>query len=176
MKHFYTLLLLLLGLTVSYQSVAQGSLAALDAKNGFKDAKFGMSISAFKGLTLDEDEMNSEQRKYYRGPTYNNVLGNTKLKYIQYSFYKGRLDKIVFVVKGNTACYNVLKAVQVAYGPGIEGKVIDGELNWKGNLVYLRLTPMKDDGVDYYHFQMGNESYAINNMRKPEISRIAKDL
>jgi len=168
MKLFYTLLLLLVGLLTSSPSVAQGSLAALDTKNGFKDAKFGMPLSAFKGMVLQKNHnpFSTSSTKICRRPTYENKVGNIKLDYVEYEFTDDVLYVIVFTVKGMANCKNVLKAIQSAYGPGEVWPTKMG-MSWKGKEVYLNLLPMRDgEGVnedEYYRFQMGRNSPIKNS-------------
>lgn len=117
MKHFYTLLFLLVSLTVSYQSVAQGSLAALDAKNGFRDVKFGASIKSYPGMTLAEDDYPLATTKTYVRKADKLRIGDVKISTIFYRFFKGHLSDVSFILNGKKESDELLKAFEYLYGP-----------------------------------------------------------
>ena len=91
MKNLCALLLLLTGLLISSHSVAQGSLAALNAKNGFRDAKLGMPVTQLKGIVRVYKVGNSS---LYRRPNDKKSIGDIPLKDIRYMFYKGKLQEV----------------------------------------------------------------------------------
>ena len=132
MKLFYTLLLSLAGLLISSHSIAQGSLAALDAKNGFKDAKLGTARTQFKGLVpYKGDKLGSMVR-----PSDVKRIGDIPLKYIKYNFYKGKLASIL-VIADISYKDAIISTLKVGYGPGVES--VGCYRAWKGNKVVMTL-------------------------------------
>ena len=143
MKLFYTLLLSLTGLLLSSHSVAQGSLAALDAKNGFKDAKLGTALTQFKGIVpYKGDKLGSMVR-----PSDAKRIGDIPLKYIKYNFYKGKLASILVMVDIDYKD-EILATLTNAYGRGIES--IGCFRAWKTQKVDMELLPtlVSDDGIE----------------------------
>jgi hypothetical protein len=135
MKYFYTLLLLLSGLLISSHSVAQGSLAALDGKNGFRDAKLGMSLSQFRGMVRFRK---AENMSFYRRASDKMVLGDIPLKEISYTFYKGKLESISIEFP-QKYLNEVIETLKMAYGEGgKDPSKYQAYYNvWKSKLVIL---------------------------------------
>lgn len=118
MNYLYTLLLVLASLLMSSHSVAQGSLASLDTKNGFRDAKIGMPISAFKGMILikeDHPDKNPVFTRYIR-PSDKLMLGDIPLKTILYTFLDKRLHSIWVPVCSINDNQKILAIFTTAYG------------------------------------------------------------
>ena len=111
MKHVIIFLFLLASLVAPYQSVAQGSVAALDAKNGFKGYLFGSSLAQCRGLVYDGamiskyDEsfdrnldwyLNLEDLKTYEPTDKSTAIGDLQISTPTYYFHNGRLMRIDF--------------------------------------------------------------------------------
>lgn len=79
-------------------TAAQNISKSLDAKNGFRDAKFGMLLSSFKNLYQTESQKhfsnNNDGYVYYSRSSDALNIGDIKLNSIEYTFYKNRLNKI----------------------------------------------------------------------------------
>ena len=160
MKLFYTLLLLLAGLLISSHSVAQGSVAALDAKNGFKGYAFGSSIDKFKGKSAESgtvseyDESFNEKFDWYLNSKYLKPyelkekvasIGDLHISPPTYYFFNGKLMRIDYFAEsyeGN----EIVKMYKSLYGtPAITNdKTCFGTsttiYTWRGNKVNLRVT------------------------------------
>jgi len=112
------------------------NLKALDDKNGFREAKFGVSPSSFKNLEqvkttpiigLDpEKSKNVDRTKLYpvKGEYYDKDvdlhIGNFPLDYVVYHFYKDKLVSIgIKVSQGLTNQDGVLDVLETAYGKGV---------------------------------------------------------
>ncbi len=76
------------------------STGALDAKNGFRDAKFGMPLSSFKGMVKGVFYKPNEESNSYSRPSDALRIGDIKLKSIDYTFYLGRLSAINIAPEG----------------------------------------------------------------------------
>jgi len=158
MKLLYTLLLLLTGILISSHSVAQGSLAALDAKNGFKGFVFGSSIDNYKSLTCDvatiskyDEEFDSKYDWYVDDlkPCKTNdrtlSIGDLKINTLVYHFFNKRLMRVDFSMKGPVG-KELLQLYKSLYG---NPKVINGKsgfgsniitYSWRGKKVSLNVT------------------------------------
>lgn len=117
MNHLYALLFILVNLAVGYKSVAQGSLAALDAKNGFRDVKFGASIKNYPGMTLADGNYPLSTTKTYIRKTDKLKIGDVRINPISYRFFKGRLSDVEFTFSGKEEANELLKAFEFLYGP-----------------------------------------------------------
>ena len=161
MKLLYTLLLLLAGLLISSHSIAQGSLAALDNKNGFKGHTFGSSISNFRGLSVDDNRSVSEydesfNAKYdwyldskdlkpfeFKGKVIS--IGDLRISSPTYYFFDNRLMRIDYFAKDYEG-KELVKLYKSLYGNPevVNGKTIFGTgivtYIWRGNKVNLYVT------------------------------------
>lgn len=112
----------------------QGTLDALDEKNGFQDAKFGMPLSSFDGMIPDENNEPDNSHKTYTRLSDKRMLGEIPLSLVEYTFYKDRLISIQFRAEGKENIYNTLQALHAAYGPGKE--TVFGPI-WEGQNVLM---------------------------------------
>ena len=142
------------------------NLKALDDKNGFRKATFGMSPYSFKNLEqvmvqpligLKEDR-NPKNSKFYpvQGEYYDKdvdlYIGNFPLDYIKYYFYKNKLVTIEIKVRKGKGLNNqngVLEVLETAYGKGVLKKVnntsaVDNNsysnYSWEGGKVKMKYT------------------------------------
>ena len=104
----------------------QGSIAALDAKNGFRDTTFGDSINQHvemiqtkdsKELFLDDPTNGCYLRKEDKLK-----LGDADLHDISYFFDQGRLSEVQIWIHGTYDSVKVLEALKYTYGPPTEVK------------------------------------------------------
>ncbi|RTQ48131.1 hypothetical protein EJV47_16985 [Hymenobacter gummosus] len=136
----YPLLLLSAGLSLAFSPAqAQSSPRALDARNGFLDAKFGMPASELEGVRLTST-VGAKQvyERVGKLPT----LGGNKLSRVHYTFYNNQLCSIMLNVAGKSNNDGVLRTLQQAYGTGTaEGRT----RTWEGRTVSLVFGTMGQD-------------------------------
>lgn len=94
-----------------------GSLAALEADNGLRDAQLGAPLDGFSGLelVLRDDEARTET--YVRAGD-ELRLGGATLDTITYAFYLGRLYSIGVTAEGEDEVRALREALEENYGPG----------------------------------------------------------
>jgi hypothetical protein len=107
----------------------------LDAKYGFRDAKFEMPISSMKGAV--QYGVLTHGNRYYRRPTDVKKIGRYALSDITYTFYKGRLSSITITTKGYTNSQGVLEALQNLYGAGSKDNEYIEEYRWNSEKVMM---------------------------------------
>jgi len=92
-------IIILIVFLLSQSATAQGTSGTLDAKNGFRDAKFGMPLSAFKGIvpTGSISVSNGVKTVEYKRPSDVLRIGDIKLVSISYTFYN---DKLYYISIG----------------------------------------------------------------------------
>ena len=105
----------LLGLALLSGTAAAGSLAELDRKNGFRDARFGMSPSE---LGVLEPAFDLGADSAFTRPSDSVRVGEATLDTIAYFFHKERLWSVYLHTKGKQNSRALLRALQGAYGPG----------------------------------------------------------
>lgn len=104
---------------------AQGPSNILEFKQGFRDAKMGMSFSAFKGMKLaNHDELTmrmngefypTEYVKVYERLSDSKRLGTAPLMHIYYKFYKGKLCAINIIANARYE-EGIINTLHNAYG------------------------------------------------------------
>jgi hypothetical protein len=102
----------------SLSAIAQETSGALDTKNGFRDAKFGMLISTFKGIVptgMVTTFSNGSKTIEYKRPADVLRIGDIKLKSISYAFYSNKLSYIT-IEAGEEARVPLQKTFTQAYG------------------------------------------------------------
>jgi len=109
----------------------RGTIAYLDARNGFRDLKFGQSIAQCPGMRLVKSD--------YRGSAGKNIktyvrdsddlrIGTARLESIVYVFFKDRLMAVDLSVKDDEDMAVVTGAFSELYGEGKVG-------SWEGERV-----------------------------------------
>ncbi len=88
-----------------------GTLAYLDARNGFRDLSFGSAPVA--GMTLVEDHADE---KYYQRPTDDLSVGSGQLTSITYAYYRNQLFSVDLRAKGLANSRALLDTLNAAYG------------------------------------------------------------
>jgi hypothetical protein len=124
-------------------SPRQGTWEALDQKNGFRDAVLGSPLASFQNLELVADE---QDLQWYRRTTDSLVVGDAKLKSIQYGFTKGRLAFIALESTEAPSSAALLRVLQAAFGPGTQPTPSVQEFWWTGRKVSLQYK--RDAGVE----------------------------
>lgn len=164
MKLFYTLLLSLAGLLISTHSVAQGSLAALDAKNGFKGAVFGSHITKYNNLSplaiplytnqplveMFDKNLYSAMKAYARNPM-NDRIGDLKISELTYYFFKERLSRIDFEIDDKDG-EELIQLYNSLYGKPIMYNKTHKTYVWKGKKVSLSMSFSKanNDNISFW--------------------------
>lgn len=156
MKYPYILLLLLISLLISSYSSAQGSLATLDAKNGFKGYTFGSNLEKYKDLSHSPrmskyDESFSKKYDYYvskldcystHKPGAN--IGDLEISTPLFFFFKNKLTRIDFFTS-NPDGKELIKLYKSLYGnpKTVYGKTSFGSktvtYSWSGIKVNLTI-------------------------------------
>jgi hypothetical protein len=119
-------------------------LKALDDKNGFREAKFGMFQGSFKNLIFVSRDIR-EGFTYEEKYKMNNDdlhIGDFILDAIYYNFYKGQLISIIIEVNNDYSNQiGVLKVLEAAYGKGLVGENTfpykHNDYAWDGKLVRM---------------------------------------
>jgi hypothetical protein len=108
------------------------SIAALDEKNGFRGAKFGTPLSAFKNLRLLEDGYWKFFSRTDESPTF----GGGTLTEVGYGFYKEELGAVIVKASGPN-CDLVLEGLKALYGPPVQPDRTVKNFVWDGQKVSL---------------------------------------
>ncbi len=110
--------------------VAMGSVAYLDARNGFRDMKFGEPPKSGMVLTEKQGDL-----KFYRRASDDLTVGSGRVAAITYIFYKNRLFTVMLQTKGIMNSQALLATFRAAYGPGDKpNEFLDAYL-WSGKIV-----------------------------------------
>jgi hypothetical protein len=92
-----------------------GSMGNLDAKNGFRGARFNTAFSEFKGLEFSKFK---EGLSCFQRDEEDLQVGEAQVEYIEYCFYDGRLAGVIQYGIGADTATQLLKALRGAYGKG----------------------------------------------------------
>lgn len=117
-----------------------GSLGYLDWRNGFRDLMFGQTLETCTGMLVTPADGTDNLMLTRRED--NLLLGEAKLKQVQYSFYKRKLVAVVVQIEGDENVTNALRVLKHAYGEGTTGT--NGAVQWLGERVQAELNPLKD--------------------------------
>jgi hypothetical protein len=146
-------LLILTLISLSSQCIGQnkkGLYKALDEKNGFRNAQFGMSstqvLGFFKDMFFEESSYN---KKYYTTSSEDMTIGKAAIKKIIYGFYNDRLfsvEILLYYSNGDEA----IPVLESAYGKGkystfetwygkkkIVMQSTPYSIDWSGDKVYM---------------------------------------
>ncbi len=107
-----------------------GSLAYLDAHNGFRELTFGEPPAPSMVLA---NEVGAKQ--YYTRPDDNLSLGAAHLEPLLYGFYKQRLQTVLIQTKGAANSHAIFEELQRAYGPGTQPDPSQPRYTWRGRRV-----------------------------------------
>lgn len=135
MKNLLLFCLLFAGLAANAQSIED-----LDAKNGFRDATFGNSITKMKGLVAVATEGSD---KCYRRTSDVLKISNAPLRSIEYCFYKGVLASITVTYTTEETREKLLQSLQIAYGLGLDSTDYKPSITgnfWRGKVVSMLLS------------------------------------
>ena len=121
-------------LEVPSPPVPMGSIAYLDARNGFRDVTFGSSVSKYPGMVLVERD---GDMKVYKRPKDDLTLGEGRLQSILYFFYKDQLSEVMLETVGLVNSRAALAVLSHAYGPGGQANQFLETYVWPGQRVGL---------------------------------------
>ena len=149
------LLLLLFNCFLSSSAAIGQTIAQLEKKNGFRDARFGASVKTFKNLVLTEKEGNT---KYYRRKTDVLEMKGIPFADITYGFYKDRLSHIFITINGVENSRKFASLLESLYGEGERlypwVEAFDNVLEWNGEditLTYGEIASTKEGIIHYYY-------------------------
>jgi hypothetical protein len=111
---------------------APGTLAYLDAKNGFRDLTFGDPPTPEMDLVTDAGDL-----KTYVRPSDDLTLGGAQLQTIGYRFYKDCLYSVAIIAKGYANGVAILEVLRQAYGKGEQPNQFLDEFLWRGRRVWV---------------------------------------
>jgi hypothetical protein len=126
-----------------------GRIANLDAKNGFRGARFHAAFSEFDGLAFSRFK---DGLGCYRRSGDDLKVGEARVEYIEYCFYDGRLAGVIQWGVGADTATELLKALRTAYGKGerLTGHNADGRSYpigemWRGKKVTATLVSVESE-------------------------------
>ena len=130
MKKLYLLFALIL---VSVIQMRAQNAAMLDQKNGFRDALFGMPLSAFSNLVRVDTAVYVST---YIRSTDTLEIGDYKVSRITYSFYKDTLYDVTIQANDEADSRGVLGVMNHLYGQGYQPDPKMQKFNWYGTNVF----------------------------------------
>jgi hypothetical protein len=135
-----------------------GSLAELDAKNGFRDLRFRGPVA--EGMKLAETQDYVRTESYVR-PGETMRIGRAEVREIRYVYYRGGLTTVVIVAKGSENARALLDELEAAYGPSEMPKQSLVH-RWRGKRA-----------VAFY--SRGAEGSLVKLWSRPMIARLVRD-
>jgi hypothetical protein len=169
--------LLLLLLLASGPLMAQ-NLAALDAKNGFRDLKFGTPLTALAGVMTFQNIVKTESTlplRAYSRESDRLEVGKARVSEIVYRFGDDVLSSVVIAAEGHDNGQLLVNELKRLYGPatGETKKGADRTMYWDGKEVHLTYSEraLDKEGKDVIIFvHMFNK-----RMHKPHFMRSKAD-
>jgi hypothetical protein len=113
-----------------------GGTDALDAEDGFRDARFGARVESFEGLELLSTR-GARGMKVYVRPSDVLELGDAVLDAVTYGFHQGELYFVAIFTSGSRNALAALEQLQKVYGPGTRLTEDANEYVWRGRKVKL---------------------------------------
>jgi len=113
-----------------------GDLADLDARDGFRDARFGASVDAFEDLILLSARGARGTTLYSRGSE-NLSFGGAQLDGVTYGFYAGRLYFVTLLTSGQQNGRAALAELEERFGRGKAAQGDSVEYTWRGQRVLM---------------------------------------
>ena len=130
MKNYISIFLLIFSVHCYGQNMK-----ALDNKFGFREMKFGDSITKFDDLVPIEYS-NDSSSIFYKRTGDKLTIGSTEVA-LSYGFYKGVLYSIYIKTKGYENSRSLLKTLEEMYGKGYQSNRYIEEYSWYGKKVSL---------------------------------------
>lgn len=148
---------------LSAGEIAPGSLAYLDAKNGFRELHFGDPPK--KDMILVES---FGEEKVYKRSRENLIIGAAKVENIVYLFYKNRLSSVIIWTKGIINSSAMLEVLREAYGAGFQSNQYLEHILWSGskvNLLYAQNVITRDAQITFFSIPIGRETEKDNESK-----------
>lgn len=123
-----------------------GDVDALDAENGFREARFGTSLERLDGFELLSENGAAGTKLYIRSDE-SLELGDARLDGVTYGFHADELYFVAIFTSGRTNTRAVLAAFEAAYGPGADVSGDAVEFVWQGARVALHFREDPATGV-----------------------------
>ena len=140
-------ILLLFLLCLSFYGFSQ-NLPTLDEKNGFREMKFGDSVSKFKDLVILEYDNDSSSRFYSR--THDKLtIGSAEVTLV-YGFYMGQMSSVHIKTKGYVNSAELLRVLIELYGKGYQSNEYIEHYVWYGqkvNMSYKKNSIIDDSSI-----------------------------
>lgn len=130
MKYLIIAILITLSLNAASQN-----LKALDEKMGFREMKFGDSISKFDDL-VGVEYSNDSSSIYYIRTNDKLTIGSTEVS-LTYGFYKNKFYSVFIKTKGYSNSKSILKTLIEMYGKGYQSNRYIDDFSWYGKKVSL---------------------------------------
>lgn len=147
--------------------VEKGSLAYLDARNGFLDMTFGDSFEkhAAKLVLVEKGDT-----LYYRLKSPVKSLGDAKLHDLAVGFYKGRMSDVMIRTKGYVNSRAILKVLTANYGDPYQPNEYLEEYYWFGNVVRVSFdqNSISDDATVWISSIAEYERYEADKAKTAE--------
>jgi len=135
---------------VSPPRVAPGTLAALDAKTGFRDVLWGSAPTADMTLV----ETGKDGTTYYRRPSDSMTVGAAQLEAIAYFYWRDQFLGVMLMSEGYANARALLATLQEAYGEGHQGNQFMERYHWFGKTVTLSFDQKSsDDAVVVFRYE-----------------------
>jgi hypothetical protein len=147
---------------------APANTETLDAKNGFRQFKFGTPVSQYP--TLRE-----RAKGLYTAPEEPMTVGDVKLRTLLFSTQNGLLSGVNFGTYGEANCQKILEALEAQYGPGKD--IAYNKKAWIGNTVtmlYERKTSYGAYSVSIVYADVYISNNAMNDQASAEKKAAAK--
>lgn len=100
--------------------------ARIDAKNGFRDHRFGEAVHTFAGLELNPHQ-STPLKKVYQKPGEHQLIGTTPIFLLRYNFYQD-----AFYGVDIETTMDVLPALVSLYGPATQADSVKQQYWWIG--------------------------------------------
>lgn len=141
-----------------------GSLADLDSKYGFRDIKFGSHIDSLSGFTLEEV---SGDKSFYIRKSDSLKIGPAPLKFIGYTFYKGRFLSVMFESKGLENSSRLFEVLSLAYGEPRQPNEFIKEYFWLGKRVsgFYEYSDIHEKGTVFFSSRDIQSEMDADNLR-----------
>ena len=124
---------------------APGSLAYLDAKNGFRDVRFG----SVPTKDMELAGVDGEEKIYIR-PTDSLEIGGGTCEKILYVFHAGHLRAVSVTTEGWKNNRAIRESLHAAYGAPSVPSEYGGRERWIGNRVVAEYSENRDGGAVTY--------------------------
>ena len=129
---------------VETNAPAMGTLDYLDWRYGFRDVRFGQTLSSMTNMDFIAENGGYQ---FYKRQHDQVGLGKLELTYISYGFYKGRLARVECEARLPDVVDRVLDVLEAAYGPSEQKAASPRTRSWEGRHTYVQFDRHEDRAV-----------------------------